>query len=76
MISSIQYVQKPIEAGLEQAQNQKLSYTLFPHDVLLKIKQKIDQTTHDNGFISNVSKVTDLFQIPLSYIYQPNNKTI
>jgi hypothetical protein len=48
----------------------------FPHDVLLKIKQKIDQTAQENGFISYVSKVTDLFQISLSYAYQPNNKTI
>jgi len=67
---------KTVEAGLEQAQNQKLSYTLFPHDVLLKIKQKIDQTAQDNGFISYVSKVTNLFQIPLSYVYQSNNKKI
>jgi len=43
---------------------------------LLKIKQKIDQTAQENGFISYVSKVTDLFQISLSYAYQPNNKTI
>jgi len=33
MIDSMQYVQKTIETGLEQAQNQKLSHTLFPHDV-------------------------------------------
>jgi hypothetical protein len=30
----------------------------------------------DNGYISYVNKVTDLFQIPLSYVYQPNNKTV
>ncbi len=30
----------------------------------------------ENGYISYVTKVTDLFQIPLSYVYQPNNKTI
>ncbi len=49
MTESMQYVQKTIETGLEQAQNQKLSHTLFPHDVLLKIKQKFDQTTQENG---------------------------
>jgi len=61
---------------LEKAQNQKLSHILFPNDVLRKIKQKIDQTAHDNGFISYVTKITDLFQSPLSYVYQPHNKTI
>ncbi len=55
---------------------QKLSFSLFPHDVLLTIIKKIEQTAADNGYISYVSKVTDLFQIPLSYVYQPNNKTI
>ncbi len=61
---------------MEQAHNQKLSHLLFPNDVLKKIKQKIDQTAQENGFLSFVTKVTDLFQIPLSYVYQPNHKTI
>jgi hypothetical protein len=60
---------------LEQAQNQKLSHTLFPNDVLVKIKEKIYQTAQENNFISYVTKITDLFQIPLSYVYQPGNKT-
>ena len=76
MMSSLQYVLNTIEKGLEQAQNQKLSFSLFPHNVLLCIKNKIAQMVADNGFISYVSKVTDLFQIPLSYVYQPNNRTI
>jgi len=50
MIATMQYVQKTIEDGLEQAQNQKLSYTLFPNDVLQRIKQKIDQMAQENGF--------------------------
>jgi len=54
---------------LEQAQNQKLSHTLFPNDVLKKIKQKNDLMAQENGYISYVTKVTDLFQIPLSYVY-------
>ncbi len=61
---------------MEQAQNQKLSHTLFHNDVLSKIKNKIDQTAQINGFISHVTKVTDFFQIPLSYVYRPGNKTI
>jgi len=76
MIKSMQYTVKTIEAGLEQAQKQKLSHTMFPNDVLKSIKQKIDQTAKDHGFISYVNKITDLFQILLSYVYQPNNKTI
>jgi len=76
MIESMQYTINTIAAGLEQAQNQKLSHLLFPNDVLKKIKDKIDQTAGDNGFISYVTKITDLFQIPLSYVYQPNNKTV
>jgi len=30
----------------------------------------------ENNFVSNATKITDLFQIPLSYVYQPGNKTI
>jgi len=65
------YVQKTIESGLKQAQNQKLSHTLFPNDILVKIKEKTDRTAQENNFISYVNKITDLFQIPLSYVYQP-----
>jgi len=50
-ISTMQYVQKTIEAGLEQAQYQKLSYTLFPNDVLQRIKQKIDHLAQDNEWL-------------------------
>jgi len=75
MIESIQYVQK-IEFGLKQAQNQKLSHTLFPNNVFCKIKDKIYQTAQENAFISYVTKVTDLFQNSLSCVYQPGNKTI
>ncbi len=39
IIESMQYTVNTIAAGLEQAQNQKLSHTLFPNDVLKKIKQ-------------------------------------
>ncbi len=70
------YTVSTIASGWEQAQNQNFSHLLFPNDVLKKIKQKIDQTAQENGYISYVTKVTDLFQIPLSYVYQPNNKTI
>jgi hypothetical protein len=52
MIESMQYMVKTIEAGFEQAQNQKLSNALIPNDVLKKIKQKIDQTAQENGYIS------------------------
>ena len=48
MMSSFHDVLNTIEKGLEQAQNQKLSFALFPHDVLLSIKNKIDQTAADN----------------------------
>ncbi len=72
----MQYTVKTIEAGLEQAQIQKLSHTLFPNDVLKKINQKINQMAQENGYISYVTKLIDLFQIPLAYVYQPNNKTI
>jgi len=67
---------KTIESGLEQAQNQKLSHTLFPNDILVKIKEKIDQTTQENNFIYYVTTITDLFQILHSYVYQPGHKTI
>ncbi len=40
MIKSMHYTVKTIEAALEQAQNQKLSHTLFPNDVFKKIEQK------------------------------------
>jgi hypothetical protein len=45
MIASIQWVQSIIETGLEQAQNKKLSHTLFPNDV----SEKIYQMAQNNG---------------------------
>jgi len=54
MIESMYYTVSTIASGLEQAQDQKLSHFLFPNDVLKKIKQIIDQTAQDNGFISYV----------------------
>ena len=53
-----------------------ISFLFFPNDVLKNVKAKIYQTAKDNGFISVISNTTDLFQIPLSYVYQPGNKTI
>jgi hypothetical protein len=76
MIESMHYTVSTIASALEQTQNQKLSHLLFPNDVLKKIKDKIDATALANGYISYVNKITDLFQIPLSYVYQPNNKTL
>jgi hypothetical protein len=40
MIESMQYTVKTIEAGLEQAQNKKLSHTFFHNDVLKRILKK------------------------------------
>ena len=76
MIESMHYTVSTIASALEQAQNQKLSHLLFPNDILKRIKNKIDATALANGYISYVNKVTDLFQIPLSYVWQPNNKTL
>jgi hypothetical protein len=75
-MNTLHTVQIDIENGLEQAQLQRLSHSLFSNDVLGKVKEKIDQTAKDNGYTSVISKTTDLFQIPLSYVYQPGNKTI
>ena len=75
-MNTLQTVQIDVENGLEQAQLQRLSHSLFHNDVLEKVKAKIDQTARDNGYISFVSKTTDLFQIPLSYVYQPGNRTL
>jgi len=69
-------VQTKVEDGLEQAQLHRLSHKLFPNDVLESIKSNIDMTASKNNYISFVTKTTDLFQIPLSYVYQPGNKTI
>ena len=75
-MTTLNSVQRDIENGLEQAQLQRLSHSLFPNDVLETVKAKIDKTAKDNGYISFISKTTDLFQIPLSYVYQPGNKTV
>ena len=75
-LETLMNVQYDVEDGLEQAQLQRLSHKLFPNDVLEAVKSKIDQTALEHGFISFITKTTDLFQIPLSYVYQPGNKTI
>jgi hypothetical protein len=76
MIESMHYTVSTITSALEQAQNQKLSHLLFPNNILKRIKERIDATALANGYISYVNKITDLFQIPLSYVWQPNNKTL
>ena len=44
--------------------------------MLETIKANIDEVALKNGFLSFVEHVTDLFQIPLSYVYQPGNETV
>jgi hypothetical protein len=53
-----------------------LTTFFFPNDVLETIKANIDEVATKNGFLSFVEHVTDLFQIPLSYVYQPGNETV
>ena len=69
-------VQTKIEDCLDQAQLHRLSHKIFSNDVLESIKANIDATAKRNGFLSFVTQTTDLFQIPLSYVYQPGNKTV
>ena len=76
MLMHVQDVQTRIEDGLDQAQVHRLSHKLFPNDVLETIKSNIDEVAQKNGFLSFVEHVTDLFQIPLSYVYQPGNETV
>ena len=44
--------------------------------MLETIKANIDEVATRSGFLSFVEHVTDLFQIPLSYVYQPGNETV
>ena len=75
-LTTLMNVQYDVEYGLKQAQLQQLLHKLSLNDVLEAIKTKVDQTAEEHGFISFISKKTNLFQIPLSYVYQPGNKTI
>ena len=76
MLMHVEQVQTQIEDGLDQAQVHRLSHKLFPNDVLESIKSNIDITASKNNYISFVKQTTDLFQIPLSYVYQPGNETV
>ena len=75
-LSFLHDIQSNIEDGLEQAHQQRLSHKLLENDVLERIKAKIDQTAKDNDFVSFIEHTADLFQIPVSFVYQPGNKTI
>ena len=44
--------------------------------MLESVKANIDEVAKKNGFHSFVQHVTDLFQIPVSYVYQPGNKSV
>ena len=76
MLMQINEIQTRIEDGLDQAQVHRLSHKLFTNDVLETIKANIDVTAEKNGYLSFVKHTTDLFQIPLSYVYQPGNETV
>jgi len=76
MIGTIIYVQKTIESGLEQAQNQKLSHTLFPNDVLVKIKEKIEQTAQKITSYSMLLKLLIFFKFPFLMFTNQETKQI
>jgi hypothetical protein len=76
MLMHVNNVQTKVEDALEQAQLHRLSHKIFPNSVLETIKANIDLTAEKHGYISFVKQTTDLFQIPLSYVYQPNNETV
>ena len=71
MLMHVQNDQTRIEHGLDQLH--RLSHKIFLNDMLEAIKANIDEVAQKNGFLSFVNHVTDLFQIPLSYVYQPGN---
>ena len=76
MIMQANDIQTKVEDALEQAQLHRLSHKIFPNDVLESIKNKIEETAKAKDLISFVKQTTDLFQIPLSYVYQPGNETV
>jgi hypothetical protein len=67
-------VQTKLEDCLDQAQIHRLSHKIFPNSIYESIKANIDIVSKCNGYISFVKHTTDLFQIPLSYVYQPEIK--
>jgi hypothetical protein len=69
-------VQTKIKDCLDQAQLHRLAHKIFSNDNLETFKANIKATAKRNGFLSFVTQTTDLFQIPLSYVYQPCNKTV
>jgi len=76
MLMHVNEVQTKLEDCLDQAQLHRLSHKIFPNSVYESIKANIDEVAKRNGYISFVKHTTDLFQIPLSYVYQPGNKTV
>jgi len=54
----------------------RLSHKILCNDVLETIKAYIDATAKPNGFLYFVTQTNDLFQIPLSYVYQQGNKSV
>jgi hypothetical protein len=76
MLMHVNEVQTKIEDCLDQAQVHRLSHKIFLNDVLEIIKANIDATAKINGYLSFVTQTADLFQIPLSYVYQPGNQIV
>ena len=76
MLLHVEDSQRRIEDTIATLQNShRLSPKMFSNDVLETIKAKIDETALKMGYVSFVNHVTDLSQIPASFVWQPNNLT-
>ena len=57
------------------AQMHRLSPLMFPHDVLTSVKLHIDTIAEKNKYISFINHNSDLYQIEVSFVFEPINNT-
>jgi hypothetical protein len=75
MFTKLYDIYSKVANAVSQAQLNRLSPLIFPHDVLLAVKNHIDQFAEKKQLKSFVNHISDLYQLEASFVYQPFNKT-
>ena len=75
MSAQILEIVKRIENAISQAHLHSLSPLTLSHEVLKSIQKHINVFAKEHSYQSFVSRISDLFQIEASFVYQPHNST-
>ena len=71
--AEIKDLAKTTQTTMAMAHMNKLNPDMFNSEVLEEVISHIQDLAHNKSLVAHTQRVADLFQLPLSYIYQPDN---